>query len=777
MRRLGLTILLCSLPGFALPLDPLPGNPVPFRFTAYPEASGALFANPAGFPWLKNQDISVTWSFTDSTWEGFDGVIMQGTEGGLGGWWEDRASLRRFDTAAGFRVNDLFTLGTGFSWFDPTVEDHPLDGATFFTAGACVRPSNRFSAGLSFRNSVRDYDQHMSAGIAMRPAGNLFTVTADWAWSDWDIDDGDWQAGLETVPMAGFILRGAFSEDLVTAGLQVDFQRAGARGAVLIDDGSYIGGTGSIIIRSDNAPSVLNASGHYIEYCADNSSEEPSRRFLGPRSPSFSEQMVFLRRAAQDPDVPGLLVDYSDFSLNAAQTEELREVMVSFRREGKPVYAFMEYGNTASFYSASVARRICMHPAGQISINGFTSYTPFLRGFLDRLGIFPDLMHIGDFKSASDMLTRTDMTDAQREATLALLQSAKDEIVRGLADGRGYEPAQARALFENSPYWGARARQISLVDTLLHPDQFHGFVEEQEGRALSIISTGEYESGIPVGTGWLPDPRVAIVVATGNIINGESGGSIMGVNMGSDTITGLLERASSAPGVKAIVLRIDSGGGDAMASDDMYRAVQRIREKMPVVVSMGSVAASGGYYMACGADAIFADRLTVTGSIGIITGKFVFGDLLERIGINVETVSVDPAGSPGNPFEPYTEEEWQREFEAMRGGYELFVNTVAEGRGMTFAQVDSIGQGRVWSGSDALRLGLVDYNGGVADAVLHAAELAGISGGFPEIVLFPEPSAVGSFSTGIPSLSSLGSLASHPLFTGGGYLYLGDGLR
>lgn len=777
MRRLGLTILLCSLPASALPLDPLPGNPVPFRFTAYPEASGALFANPAGFPWLKNQDISVTWSFTDSTWEGFDGVIMQGTEGGLGGWWEDRASLRRFDTAAGFRVNDLFTLGTGFSWFDPTVEDHPLDGATFFTAGACVRPSNRFSAGLSWRNSVRDYDQHMSAGIAMRPAGNLFTVTADWAWSDWDIDDGDWQAGLETVPMAGFTLRGAFSEDLVTAGLQVDFQRAGARGAVLMDDGSYLGGTGSMIIRSDNAPSVLNASGHYIEYCADNSSEEPSRRFLGPRSPSFSEQMVFLRRAAQDPDVPGLLVDYSDFSLNAAQTEELREVMVSFRREGKPVYAYMEYGNTASFYSASVARRICMHPAGQISINGFTSYTPFLRGFLDRLGIFPDLMHIGDFKSASDMLTRTDMTDAQREATQALLQSAKDEIVRGLADGRGYEPAQARALFENSPYWGARARQISLVDTLLHPDQFHGFVEEQEGRAMSIISTGEYESGIPVGTGWLPDPRVAIVVATGNIINGESGGSIMGANMGSDTITGLLERASSAPGVKAIVLRIDSGGGDAMASDDMYRAVQRIREKMPVVVSMGSVAASGGYYMACGADAIFADRLTVTGSIGIITGKFVFGDLLERIGINVETVSVDPAGNPGNPFEPYTEEEWQREFEAMRGGYELFVNTVAEGRGMTFAQVDSIGQGRVWSGSDALRLGLVDYNGGVADAVLHAAELAGISGGFPEIVIFPEPSAVGSFSTGMPSLSSLGSLASHPLFTGGGYLYLGDGLR
>lgn len=777
MKRLCLSILLCTLPAMALPLDPLPGNPVPFRFSAYPEASGALYTNPAGFPWLKFQDIAVTWSFTDSTWEGFDGVGMQGAQGGLGGWWEDRVSLRRFDTGAGLRVNEIFTLGTGFSWFDPTVEDHPLDGATFFTAGACIRPSNRVGAGFAWRSGVRDYDQHMSAGLALRPVGNLFTVTADWAWSDWSIDDGQWQAGLEAVPVPGFTFRGAFSEDMVTAGVQVDFQRAGARGAVVIDDGSYQGGTGSFIIRSDNAPSVLNTSGRFIEYCADNSSEEPSRRFLGPRTPSFSEQMVLLRRAAQDPDVPGLLVDYSDFSLNAAQTEELREVMVRFRGEGKPVYAFMEYGNTASFYSASVAEKICMHPAGQISINGFTSYTPFIRGFLDRLGIFPDLMHIGDFKSASDMLTRTDMTDPQREATRALLEGAREEIIRGLADGRGYEPAQARALFENSPYWGARARQISLVDTLLHPDQFHGFVEEQEGRSVSLMSPGEYESELPIETEWLPDPRVAIVVATGNIVNGESGGSIMGANMGSETITSLLESAASAPGVKAIVLRIDSGGGDAMASDDMYRAVQRIREEMPVVVSMGSVAASGGYYMACGADAIFADRLTVTGSIGIITGKFVFGDLLERIGINVETVSIDPAGSPGNPFEPYTEEEWQREFEAMRGGYELFVSTVAEGRNMTFDQVDSIGQGRVWSGSDALELGLVDYNGGVADAVLHAAGLAGISEGFPEVVVFPEPSFVGSFGTGIPSLATLATIASHPLFTGGGFLYLGDGLR
>ncbi len=774
MKRLCFLVLLLSWSATALPLDPLPGNPVPFRFSAYPEASGALFTNPAGFPWLKFQDMTVSWSFTDSTWEGLDGVSLQGEQGGLGGWWEDRLSLRRFDTGAGIRASESLTFGTGFSWYDPTVSGHPLDGATFFTLGACLRPSNQLGAGLVFRSAVKDYDQHMAAGLALRPMGNLFTVTGDWAWSEWNPDEGDWQAGLEVVPVPGFTFRGSFSEDLVTAGLQIDFQQVSNRNAVSFSDGSYQGGTGSLSILSRQADCALNPSGSFMEFHAEHTSEEPSRSFLGPRTPSFSEQMVLLRRASADPEVPGLLVDYSNCSLNASQNEELREIMVRFRQAGKPVFAFLEYAGTSTYYSAAAARRICMHPAGQISVSGFTSYTPFLRGFLDKLGVYPDLMHIGDFKSASDMLTRTDMTDAQREATRALLLSARNEIVRGLGDGRGYEPAQVLSLFTSSPYWGIRARQMSLVDTLIHPDQFHEFVEGEIGESMSVVSPQEYGSTIPPSGDWLPDPRVAVVVATGNIVNGESGGSILGANMGSDTIVRLLEEAAEASGVKALVLRIDSGGGDAMASDDMNRAVQRIRERMPVVVSMGSVAASGGYYMACGADAIFADRLTVTGSIGIITGKFVYGDLLERLGINVESVSIDPSGDPGNPFEPYTEDEWTREFDAMRGGYELFVNTVARGRGMSFEQVDSIGQGRVWSGSDALELGLVDYNGGVADAVMHAAGLAGIEDRFPEIVVFPEPSPFGSFSTGLPSLSTL---ASHPLFTGGGYIYLGDGLR
>ncbi len=448
--------------------------------------------------------------------------------------------------------------------------------------------------------------------------------------------------------------------------------------------------------------------------------------------------------------------------------------MVDYRSNGKPVFAYMEYAGNGSYYAASAAREICMHKAGQISINGFAGYTFFVRGFLDKIGVVPDLMHIGAFKSASDMLTEYEISDAQIEATTALLENYKSELVRGISEGRGLEPAQMSILFSNSPFAGESMVRMGLVDTLLYRDQFEEFVGEQVGHAVNTMGTGFYSSIPEESSNWGTNSSVAVVVADGNITGGHSGSSLLGRTMGSDTVIEMLNEAASTPGVEAIVLRINSGGGEAMASDDMHHAVENIRRDMPVVVSMGSVAASGGYYMACGADAIFADRLTVTGSIGIISGKFVFGDLLEMVGINVDKVSIEPAGNAGNPFEPYTEEQHESHFEAMREGYNLFVNTVAKGRDMTFEEIDAIGQGRVWSGIDALELGLVDYNGGVVDAITHAAMLAGIDNGNSGIVIFPDLTGLGSINLmpGLSVFSAANEITEHPLLNSEGPLYL-----
>jgi protease IV len=287
------------------------------------------------------------------------------------------------------------------------------------------------------------------------------------------------------------------------------------------------------------------------------------------------------------------------------------------------------------------------------------------------------------------------------------------------------------------------------------------------GRGAESMSLERYDALQPVSDSWGPDEHVAVVVATGTIVTGESGSMFpLGRTMGSESIRDAVEAAASVPGVRALVIRIDSGGGDALASDEMHHAISNIMRRMPVVVSMGAVAASGGYYMACGADRIFADRLTITGSIGIISGKIVFGGLMDSLGVNIESVQAAPMANMYSTFRPFTETERERAFDLMRDGYEIFVNRVAEGRGMSFEAVDSVGQGRVWSGADALGIGLIDEWGGIADAVVYAAGTAGMDvDAVPEVVVYPMPSFPGSLSLpGAGITSGLWEMLSGELF-------------
>ena len=760
---------------FSWAMDPAPGPSVPFWWTAYPEADNTLLVNPAGSSWLIGSRLRIGAIFSDSTFEHFDRFSLEDKAGGLTGWWEDDQSLRRFTTSGSYQLGSSFSAGMGFTWYDPTIKNHPQDGEKFFTFGINVRPDDHIGLGATARTSTGDIDGCYIAGVAIRPNGDeMVTVTGDYRFES-GIIDSRWSAGLEVRAIDGLTFRGSYGEnDVITAGIQLDFGKAGIAAGSDIYDGEYLGTTTELILNDNPQPSIIQPLPDFLSYNTDRGDELPSRSFLGPRNPSFTAQMTALARGVHDSRVEGLLIDFSDYSLSGAQAEELRAIMVDYRSTGKPVFAYMEYSGNSSYYTATAARAICMHKAGQVTVSGFSGYTFFLRGFLDKVGVYPDLMHIGAFKSASDMLTEYEISDAQIEATTALLETFKSELVRGISDGRGFEPAQMNLIFSQSPFAGESMVSMGLVDTLLYRDQFEEFVESELDRSVNTMTPMYYADLPKRSSNWGFDPRVAVVVADGNIIGGNSGSSILGRTMGSETVVAMLEQAAGTDGVKAIVLRINSGGGEAMASDDMFHAVENIREDMPVVVSMGSVAASGGYYMACGADAIFADKLTVTGSIGIISGKFVFGDLLERIGINVEKVEIQPAGNPGNPYEPYTEEEHQRHFDAMREGYNLFVSTVAGGRDMTFDEIDAIGQGRVWSGADAIEIGLIDYNGGVVDAIAHAAMLADMNDRDPEIIIFPGLSGFGTINL-LPSLSVISEvkeIVEHPFLNSDGPLYL-----
>jgi protease-4 len=727
---------------------PVPGPSPVFDWVAYPEAGNPELINPAGFSFVRGLQLRIGYAASDSAFEGFDGGALYLPGMGLSGWWEDGQDMRKFTFASGFGLfDDTAFLGIGYTWFDPTVPDNQFSGKDLITLGLIVRPSDWFSLGLVRRGGVDlagddDVEPSYRAGLGIRPLGSHLTLTVDLETGD-DLDDYSLSAGSEFRPMEGLALRLDLGEDRLSLGVEASLGNSGTSyGMVSNEDYGYGSSRGEIILRSLPGENMLAPEGIFVRFEAGDSDELRQRSFLGPVRSCFTELALLLMRIADDSAVSGVIVDIDDGGVQPAMAEELRYLLQRIRDNGKEVYFHILDGSSDEYYLASIADGIWIHPAGDIAFLGVASQSFYMRDFLDMLGIYPDLMHIGEYKSASDMLTRSDMSDPQRRATTELLQSFHEELVRGISSGRGLEPAQIRDIMETGPFTAQRALTAGMVDGICYSDQ----VPDEIGGGIAVQTLQQYAHQIPPSDKWGPGGHVAVVTASGYIDRGESGSAFpIGRVMGSATICDALMEAASEPGVRAIILRIDSGGGDALASADIHHAVEQAREQVPVIVSMGGVAASGGYYMACGADRIFADRMTVTGSIGIISGKFSFGEMLDSLGINTEEISTGPMASMYSPFRSFSDSERGRAFQLMSDGYELFVRTVAEDRGMTFEEVDSLGRGRIWSGSDALDIGLVDEIGGVSDAVMYAASITGMDAGeVPEVRIYPTPDFPGS---------------------------------
>ncbi|MCD4847130.1 MAG: signal peptide peptidase SppA [Candidatus Aegiribacteria sp.] len=728
-----------------------PGPDEVFNWVAYPEVGNPELINPAGYNFINSLRLRVGMAASDSAFEGFDRLSIAFPGAGLSGWWNDDYDMRRFTLSSGTYLFDrIASVGVGYTWFDPTVNGNQWSGKHFFTLGLIVRPVEWFSFGLVRQGGIDlpgdDVETVYRAGFAVRPFGNTLTLVTDFE-TERDLDNGQFTGGIEFHAMDGLTIRAEAGSDHISFGLEAGFGTTSfACGATTDENYSYTGSRCDFTFSSETGPNLLTPSGRFVRFEIEDIDELQQRPFLSGVQPCYTETALLIDRIPSDQSVSGVIVDIRGPVGSFAQAEEIRALLSRIVRSGKKVYVFLENGGNAEYYVASCASRIWMHPSGSVSFIGLSSESLFLREFLDRIGIYPDLMHIGEYKSASDMLTRSDMSDAQRRATTSLLSSLQMELVAGVANGRGLEPAQLRRIMDTGPYTAERAVAYGMVDGVSFQDEVEELAREDFGRHFTTVSLEKYANSIPEYNVWGQDKHIAVVVATGYIWRGYSGSSFpFGRTMGSESICDALRAAASQSGVSAIVLRIDSPGGDALASDDMHHAVERIRENIPVIVSMGGVAASGGYYMACGADRIFADRMTITGSIGIISGKFSCGELLDSLGINVEEVSTGSMASMSSIFHPYTDVERSRAFDLLEDGYNRFVGTVASGRGMTFEEVDSIAQGRVWAGIDGVEIGIVDEIGGVVDAVHYAA---GMSGMDPDedirVRIYPTPSFPGS---------------------------------
>jgi protease-4 len=478
----------------------------------------------------------------------------------------------------------------------------------------------------------------------------------------------------------------------------------------------------------NNSVLALRVSGSLPDYVP----EDPLRKFFGGSDQSLSNLILQFKKAKVDNRIKVIMLDINMSGAGWGKAEEIREAIADFRTSGKPVYAYMEYGMNKEYYIASACDKIYLAPPGELFINGLAADVMFFRGSLDKLGIYPDVFQIGKYKSAGDTFTRKDMSDAHREFMNELLDDLFNRYVDGIAKGRSKTTEQVRALIDDAPYGAPKAKEAGLIDGVAYRDELEKELKAKLGYKdsddLRLVKSSTYSDVDPESLGLNKGERVAVIYATGDIGSGQSENSPSGSqSIGSDTLARALNDARDDKTIKAIVVRVDSPGGSGLASDIIWHAVEAAKAKKPVVISMGDVAASGGYYISAGANKIVAEPSTITGSIGVVAGKPVLRGFYDWLGISNEYLLRGKNAGMFRETEKFSPEERAKFEEWIKNTYyNDFVPKVAKGRGKEAAYIDSIAQGRVWTGAQGRDRGLVDEFGGLDRAVEIAKDLAKI---------------------------------------------------
>ncbi len=478
----------------------------------------------------------------------------------------------------------------------------------------------------------------------------------------------------------------------------------------------------------DNSVLTLRVAGSLPDYTPD----DPFKKFFGGPDQSLTGLVMQFKKAKVDKRIKAILLDVNMSGVGWGKAEEIRDAIADFRTSGKPVYAYLEFGLNKEYYIATACDKVYVPPPGSLFINGLAADVMFFRGSLDKLGIYPDIYRIGKYKSVGDMFTEKQMTDAHREYINSMLDDLFNRYVNTIAKDRHKTPDEVRALIDNAPYDADQAKAAGLIDDALYRDQVENELKkllgQKESEPLVAVRGVDYRDVAPESLGLNKGERIAVIYASGDIGSGSSQNSPSGdQSIGSDTVAKALNDAAADKSIKAIVLRVDSPGGSGLASDIIWRAVDMANQKKPVVVSMSDVAASGGYYISASASKIIAQPSTITGSIGVVAGTPVLRGFYDWLGISNEYVLRGKTAGMFRETEKFSDEERAKFEEWVKTTYYGdFVPKVAKGRGKDAEFIDSVGQGRVWTGAQAKDRSLVDEFGGLDKAIDVAKQLAKI---------------------------------------------------
>jgi protease-4 len=658
-------------------------------------------------------------------------------------------------------------LGVGASW--ERLARGPYAGLDSFTVGLGWHLHRRLAFGLAVRDLNRPtprtdgprLPREWNPELALRPfADDRLTV---WAGSRVTRSEGRWSV-LPHVRLAARLLPGAhlfvegesprYGLDVVPDGMTTarafDYRATVGLTLALDRSSATLAGHGSVRLWEDAPPEAespmapggtLLLRSFYTRRPAVYAAQHIARVRLSGLDDDvrFVQTLLRLTRMADDRHVGAVLLQLEGLDLGMGRLDELRGAIAALRARGKHVLAYVESPSTRDYYVAAAADRILMHPAGGLYVVGLSQSVTFFKGLLDSIGVNVDLVRIAEFKGAMEPFVQESSSDAVRANRDAMLDDVHARLVAALALDRRLPPEQVGKLLDQGLFSPPEAKRRGLVDELSDDKELETTARKLLGVTWSLrdADTGRREAGQ-----WRPT-RVAVLFVQGQIMEGKGGGSPFAVPQAmtwSERLIDALDRLRRDPAVGAIVLRVNSPGGSAFASDQIARAIKRVRQAgKPVVASMGDVAASGGYYIAAPTAAIFAAPSTTTGSIGIYSYKADGAGLLGRLGVNVEVWKRTANADLFSPYRPWSEDERQLVYGRLEHLYRVFLDVVADGRkdrGLTAERVDRVGRGRIWTGAQAREVGLVDDTGGLIAALHDAARRGGVPlgpGGLPEV--------------------------------------------
>ncbi len=706
------------------------------------------YVNPALLSMVDQPDLYFAFSDERGRWNDFNhyGVFTAFPHLALGlvNTKMNSFSVTDYKISTGFGT-ESFSMGFGYSWSSGDLNE--FNHSNFFTIGSIYRPYKYASLGIIGNFSTSNNNEG-ALDLAVRPLGNeILTLFADYAFGNGKLkDDLRWSTGAVTEPLPGVRVSGRyFSNHYFNVGIGLSFGRVGITSeSHFSNNGTYGYNVYGIRVGSydRNIIHTMAAKNDYVKL--DLLGGMKYQRYkLFDNSNTLYNTLNEIDAAGNDNTVSGIVINLSGMEINREMVWELRDKLKKFKENGKKVVIYFDRVNIDGYYLASVADKIIMNPQGTLTLEGYIWGRQYYTNLLEKLGIgFTELRYF-KFKSAMETFSRTDMSEADSIQWKAIIDAYYGVAMDGICRSRNMQPEKFDSLVnETALFLPSAALRSNLVDTLARWENINEIIRGYEGENKKMISPNSLaEFQLPNDNYWGEKPEIAVIYAIGECAMDQ------GIN--ARNLVKVVEAVSNDENVKGVVFRVDSPGGDGMASDIVAEAIKECKTKKPVIVSQGHVAGSGGYWLSMYGDEIYAAPTTITGSIGVIGGWYYNKTLRQDIGVSTDLVQIGrhadlpfgmriPFIGVSLPDRNLTEDELNKAESMIKETYRDFVEKVAAGRNMEYDRVKEIAQGRVWSGIDGKKIHLVDEIGGLYDAINEAVDKAGLSGGEYTIKEYPE---------------------------------------